>query len=215
MPPAFVLSQDQTLKFVSRYNGTSLSPPTNAPNFREPIPALVKRNGYEGHIRHRLINRLPEPKDPRTGRRRPHVPSSKTNNVKEPPKQTAGQPSFPGFYLGGLVARLCRRPVKCHSVAASPSGEAAYMDHSRVGQTLFSKNFHIPNHHTPKPQFPAIPTGYTTQRLASIRYEAAQMLRHARSPKRHRDRFASLSSKVYPEPAKRSDIWRTRQSPWR
>ena len=128
------------------------------PNFREPIPALVKRNGYEGHIRHRLINRLPEPKDPRTGRRRPHVPSSKTNNVKEPPKQTAGQPSFPGFYLGGLVARLCRRPVKSHSVAASPSGEAAYMDHSRVGQTLFSKNFHIPNQHTTKPQFAAIPT---------------------------------------------------------
>jgi len=54
---------------------------------------------------------LPEPKDPRTRRRRPHVPSSKTNNVKEPraktpaPNSKAGQPAIPLFSVGDLAVR--------------------------------------------------------------------------------------------------------------
>jgi hypothetical protein len=33
-------------------------------------------------------------------------------NPKSPPERTksGGQPSFPGFYFGGLVVRLCWRP---------------------------------------------------------------------------------------------------------
>ena len=50
MPPAFVLSQDQTLKFMSRTIQHDLGSLAEQPEFREPIPALVKRNGYEGHV---------------------------------------------------------------------------------------------------------------------------------------------------------------------
>ena len=75
-----------------------VNPPTACTELQEPIPALVKRNGYEGHvIGNDLINPNTEPEAPRTGRRRPHVPSSKTDNVKEPPTNSGGQPSFPDF----------------------------------------------------------------------------------------------------------------------
>ena len=79
-------------------------------NFGSRLPALVKRNGYEGHTSNRLNNRSPEPEDPRTGRRRPHVPSSKPTMSKNQPNhhprknpeptETAGQPSFPIFTPG-------------------------------------------------------------------------------------------------------------------
>ena len=88
MPPAFVLSQDQTLKFVSRYSRhEAKTPPTANTELQEPIPALVKRNGYEGQCDIDLNNPYTEPEAPRTGRRRPHVPSSKTDNVKDLTKQ--------------------------------------------------------------------------------------------------------------------------------
>src|SRR3546814_19971408 len=67
MPPAFVLSQDQTLKFVSRYKSSQpKGQPSHRTELQEPIPALVKRNGYEGHIRHRLnqpVSRAHRPPD--------------------------------------------------------------------------------------------------------------------------------------------------------
>ena len=40
MPPAFVLSQDQTLKFVSRHLRHGKTRQPQAPSFKEPIPAL-------------------------------------------------------------------------------------------------------------------------------------------------------------------------------
>ena len=47
MPPAFVLSQDQTLKFVSlTYQARSEDRKPDKQEFKEPKPA-VKRNGYE------------------------------------------------------------------------------------------------------------------------------------------------------------------------
>ena len=121
MPPAFVLSQDQTLKFVSRYARHGASPANRDTELQEPIPALVKRNGYEGHVLgNDLINPYTEPEAPRTGRRRPHVPSSKPTMSKSHqasgPEMAAeatksgGQPSFPAFYFGGPVVRLCWRP---------------------------------------------------------------------------------------------------------
>ncbi|CDO34083.1 hypothetical protein SPHV1_1020006 [Novosphingobium sp. KN65.2] len=77
MPPAFVLSQDQTLKFVSHnQQHKDIKPsPTARYELREPIPALVKRNGYEGHIRHRLaLNCVTEPEAPKTQAPSPTCP---------------------------------------------------------------------------------------------------------------------------------------------
>ena len=76
----------------------------------------IKRNGYEGHaLGNDLFNRYPEPKDPRTGRRRPHVPSSKPTMSKNHHTITeateyGGQPAFPDFATGGHGVRLSWRP---------------------------------------------------------------------------------------------------------
>ena len=73
-----------------------------------------------------LNNPYTEPEAPRMGRRRPHVPSSKTNNVKEPPTILGGQPRHPVFYTGGLLSvYVGDRGVSAVFEAAFPSGEAA------------------------------------------------------------------------------------------
>lgn len=109
MPPAFVLSQDQTLKFMSSRHQPQphkSSRQTNNAKLQEPIPALVKRNGYEGHTDIDLVTGHRSPKTPDTRRRRPHVPSSKTtmskNHSNSPHKETksGGQPSFPDLTRG-------------------------------------------------------------------------------------------------------------------
>jgi hypothetical protein len=61
-----------------------------------------------------IINRLPEPKDPRTGRRRPHVPSSKTNNVKERLLPTSDK-----IRRTTSVPRCCYRGTCCPSLLAT------------------------------------------------------------------------------------------------
>ena len=47
MPPAFVLSQDQTLKFVSQSDQHGPEGPlTDLIEFKEPLPALIQTYGY-------------------------------------------------------------------------------------------------------------------------------------------------------------------------
>ena len=58
-----------------------------------------------------LVTGFRGPKTLRTGRRRPHVPSSKPTMSKNPPTKFGGQPVFPDFATGGLGVRLCWRPV--------------------------------------------------------------------------------------------------------
>eukprot|EP01037_Dinobryon_pediforme_P022913 gene22913-24223_t len=73
----------------------------NKTKLREPMPAFVKRNGYEGHTNNGLFYTASRsPKTPGRRRRRPHVPSS-INNVKEPQTTDGGQPSSPDFLFRG------------------------------------------------------------------------------------------------------------------
>ena len=54
MPPAFVLSQDQTLKFVSYTRPARRTANRQGISYKEPITCTVKRNGYEGQYSRRL-----------------------------------------------------------------------------------------------------------------------------------------------------------------
>ena len=54
MPPAFVLSQDQTLKFVSYTRPARRTANRQSISYKEPITCTVKRNGYEGQYSRRL-----------------------------------------------------------------------------------------------------------------------------------------------------------------
>ena len=133
MPPAFVLSQDQTLKFVSRtFTARAETRQPQTPNFRsrylhfsnvmdtKDMFIQGKRGAHQG-CGIGIINRYTEPEDPRTGRRRPHVPSSKINNVKEPPNKIGGQPMFPDLYISGDLLSVCAGDRwKRRLLAASP-----------------------------------------------------------------------------------------------
>ena len=101
------------------------NPADRSIELREPIPALVKRNGYEGHVMaSAYLNRYPEPEDPRTGRRRPHVPSSKLTMSKSRQTGTGGQRCLPGFWSGDLLSVYVGDRVENRSFeAASPSVE--------------------------------------------------------------------------------------------
>ena len=59
-----------------------------------------------------LVTGFRGPKTLRTGRRRPHVPSSKLTMSKNHQTEIGGQPWYPDFPTGGLGVRLCWRPVE-------------------------------------------------------------------------------------------------------
>ena len=89
-------------------------------SFKEPIPALVKRNGYEGHMRLGLINRYPELEAPRTGRRRPHFPSSKPTMSKSHRQNEADNNRSPIFSTGGLLSVFAGDRSVSAVLSASP-----------------------------------------------------------------------------------------------
>jgi len=81
----------------------------------------------------------PEPKDPRTRRRRPHVPSSKPTMSKNPPTQTTGQQSSPNPSTGEHASVPMWRPNKLTSHSSGdPVGGGAYMEAVPARQTLFA-----------------------------------------------------------------------------
>ena len=86
MPPAFVLSQDQTLKFDSKTKLARINPLTNrARTFRRCSCTIFYTWLYRTYaLNDYFFTKHPGPKNPRTWRRRPHVPSSFYHNVKEP-----------------------------------------------------------------------------------------------------------------------------------
>jgi len=107
---------------VSRNHGTG-KPADRSIELQEPIPALVKRNGYEGHVRHR--HKL-------TGTRSLKLTGpgavahmslhlkptmSKSHQAFPPPPNSlakrqnqADNHCSPIFCIGGLGVRLCWRP---------------------------------------------------------------------------------------------------------
>ena len=58
------------------------------------------RRGVRPDVGIDLNNPYTEPEAPRTGRRRPHVPSSKTYNVKDHTDSKSGQQRRPDFEPG-------------------------------------------------------------------------------------------------------------------
>ena len=138
MPPAFVLSQDQTLKFC--HNTLQ----------HEPKPADRKTSNFGSRYLHLsnvmdtkdmsdigLVTGVRGPKTLDTGRRRPHVPSSKLTMSKSRQTEFGGQPLFPDF---------CYRGTWCPTMLATgrsgkrwrpvPAGEAAYMEGVPARQRL-------------------------------------------------------------------------------
>jgi hypothetical protein len=76
-----------------------------------------------------LNNPYTEPEAPRMGRRRPHVPSSKTDNVKEPLNKSGGQQWLPDMATGGLLS-VCAGDRSASAGLHRPVrfGERAYME---------------------------------------------------------------------------------------
>ena len=116
MPPAFVLSQDQTLKFVSHTKQARprLSPRTANPqgmSFKEPIPALSNVMDTRDNVGAAYVpvvgavsspNRAPSPT----------CPFIKTDDVKEPTKTRGGQLIDPRFTPGDRLSVLGWRPKR-------------------------------------------------------------------------------------------------------
>ena len=142
MPPAFVLSQDQTLKFVSRYSRHEpKDPPTANTELQEPIPALVKRNGYEGQCSIDFATGIRSLKTPGPGavaHMSLHLKPTMSKNPPDNNRRTTNTPRSSGR-RSCCPSMLATRETSRKSVV--PSGEAAYMDHHRVGQLIFSKKF--------------------------------------------------------------------------
>ena len=113
---------------IASFRTQAISPGNpNKTKLREPMPAFVKRNGYEGHTNNGLFYTASRsPKTPRRRRRRPHVPSS-INNVKEPQTTDGGQSSSPDFLFRGgdcpsmFATNLAEtRSKPGHSVSVKP-----------------------------------------------------------------------------------------------
>ena len=137
MPPAFVLSQDQTLKLchIHQWHGRNRKPQTH--EIQEPIPALSNVMDTKDMHGNDLINRYPEPKYPRTGRRRPHVPSSKSTMSKSHRQNKADNQRTPFLVRGTrcplVLATRAFEPFE----AAFPSGDRASNGDLRFGQRSF------------------------------------------------------------------------------
>ena len=121
-------------------------------SFKEPIPALVKRNGYEGHVwnfSEAMLRKDPfrrRHKVPVTGALSspdrapsPTCPFIKNQQCQRATEQNSRTTSSPRVLTGGPVVRSCWRP------RAEPSGRrhhcvggAAYMEGGADGQRLFA-----------------------------------------------------------------------------
>ena len=82
----------------------------------------VKRNGYEGHVRHRLhLNCQTEPKDPGQQAPSPTCPFIKTNNVKDrKPTNIADDQTPPDPKPGNMVIP----PMSATNQASSENRQA-------------------------------------------------------------------------------------------
>jgi len=116
---------------VSRHSSHQGDPQlSQSTELQEPIPALVKRNGYEGHIRHRLgFKLIPAAQRPAGPGAVAHMslhlkPTMSKNQAQRPaPNSKAGQPTIPLLASGGLQSSVMsatsqsratqwRRPVR-------------------------------------------------------------------------------------------------------
>ena len=125
MPPAFVLSQDQTLKFDVRLSKGGI--PSDNRSFQGAVPAQITYYcGYVlRHIGTACINRAPEALKPSDPGPPPTCPFIDNHNFKEPPTRNGGQLSFPAIAIGGhLSVSVGDRLERCVCCRA-PSGEQA------------------------------------------------------------------------------------------
>jgi hypothetical protein len=140
MPPAFVLSQDQTLKFVSRHHGTSFHPPTAAPNFRSRYLHLSNVMDTKDMYKASTFQPVTGAQRPPDRAPSPTCPFIKTNNVKDPTDKHRRTTITPrSLHLGGLAVRLSWRPANPLPNGSVPSGEAPSNLHPRVGQPTFCR----------------------------------------------------------------------------
>ena len=139
MPPAFVLSQDQTLKLCHKHLERQVKPNQfQTFELQEPMPAFVKRNGYEGHACNRLaLNYVIEPEAPKTQAPSPTCPFIKINYVKEHADRFWRTFIHPDPKPGEKCPLACRQPLQHPSQGSdAASVKRPYMALHRVGQPL-------------------------------------------------------------------------------
>lgn len=132
---------------LSKYHTARVNPPTAQYLTSGADTCTCQTYGYvRTCIGIDLVTGFRGPKTLRTGRRRPHVPSSKLTMSKNHQTQSGGQPALPDFPTGGLGVRLCWRPAKQSANPPFPAGEGAYMDTANTRQTDFAFFIHTPSH---------------------------------------------------------------------
>ena len=137
MPPAFVLSQDQTLKLMSQHHAAQLLSQSLTTQHRTSgaDTCIFKRNGYEGHTSSayfKLVSGAQRPPEPGAVA---HMSLHLNHNVKEPPTNSGGQSSFPGFTRGGACPSMLWRPPRLvRNSRPHRCCEMAYMDAPTSGQ---------------------------------------------------------------------------------
>ena len=125
---------------IASFRTQAISPGNpNKTKLREPMPAFVKRNGYEGHTDFGLIyTAIQSPKTPGSRRRRPHVPSSNqqcqrtTDKCRRPitlPRYSRGD-DCPSIFGDQDSNTGSTGPVRL--------GGAAYMERPPYGQLDFA-----------------------------------------------------------------------------
>ena len=135
MPPAFVLSQNQTLKLMYDLdpggipeNETGISGSRSCTNIQTGVFA------YEDIWNGINLTDQPEPRGSGRPGRRPHVPSSK------PTMSKSRHASFPGSSVPGRLYRLRRgakrTPTCCQ--AASAAGGAIYVEAPEASTGFFA-----------------------------------------------------------------------------
>jgi hypothetical protein len=91
------------------------------------------------------LNRYPEPEDPRTGRRRPHVPSSKPTMSKSRRQKQADNNRSPFFNPGDCCPSMLATEEDAVVCGGVPVGGAAYMEGVGFGQPPFYENVAVLN----------------------------------------------------------------------
>ena len=135
MPPAFVLSQDQTLKF-----DVQLMARRNIP--RQKLPFLgadtcTILTWCVGHCEIGLALTDFRNLEASGAGAAAHMSLHHTDNVKEPANSTKQIPC-PAISTGGRSILLCRRPITAKTARHHRVGERPYMPRPHDRQTLFA-----------------------------------------------------------------------------
>ncbi len=115
-------------------------------NLREPIPALVKRNGYEGHIRHRLVSLRHRARSSQDAGAVAHMSlhlkptMSKIQPTTARRQKLADNHRSPFLATRGTSCPSCWRPLQPAETVCSAAVRGPLRNHSDSVKPLFQKS---------------------------------------------------------------------------